>query len=152
MKRILLTTFAALIPAMILNAQSIKPINASIEEYIMLLNDCGYMAYSYDITDLAENTHNISFEIKEYIDGKLQPETINPWRVFKNRTMVRDFMWRELSKEELADIKKDSFNYKKGIYSIAEKITVCFMPSQTDSTAKCRIYVSNMGSIGIDLK
>ena len=136
-----------------LRAQEVRPIESSVEDYIALLNQSGYQAYSFDISQLMDTTYYVQFEVREYVAGNPDPVMVQPYgRGLKNRTMVKDFMWRELSKEELADIKKDSFNYKKGIYSIAEKITVCFMPSQTDSTAKGRIYVSNMGSIGIDLK
>ena len=66
--------------------------------------------------------------------------------------MVKDFMWRELSEEELVDIRATSVDYENGVYSRAEKITVGFLPCENDSTEVGRLYVENQGNAGFSLK
>ena len=136
-----------------LRAQEVKPIEASIEDYIALLNQNGYQAYSFDISPMKDATYQIQFEVREYVAGNPEPVSVQPYgRGLKSRTMVKDFMWRELSEEELADIKEASADYENGVYSRAEKITVGFMPCENDSTEVGRLFVENQGSSGFSLK
>lgn len=134
-------------------AQEVKPIEASIEDYIALLNQNGYQAYSFDISPLKDATYQIQFEVREYVAGNPVPVSAQSYgRGFKSRTMVSDFMWRELSEEELADIRDASVDYENGVYSRAEKITVGFLPCENDSTEVGRLYVDNQGRSGFSLK
>ena len=134
-------------------AQEVKPIEASIEDYIALLNQNGYQAYSFDISPMKDATYQIQFEVREYVAGNPEPVSAQPYgRGFKSRTMVSDFMWRELSEEELADIRDASVDYENGVYSRAEKITVGFLPCENDSTEVGRLFVKNQGSSGFSLK
>lgn len=92
-----------------LRAQEVRPIESSVEDYIALLNQSGYQAYSFDISQLMDTTYYVQFEVREYVAGNPDPVMVQPYgRGLKNRTMVKDFMWRELSEEELADIKAAS--------------------------------------------
>ena len=143
----ILAATLAMIP---LNAQEIKQKEASIENYIELLNASGYQAYSFDISDLKNETYILNFEIREYVNGVMTDKTLRRGS-FENRIMVQDFMWRELSDEELALIKADSYDYEQGIYAVADQVTIGFMPSKNDSTMVGQISVANMGSSRLEL-
>ena len=134
-------------------AQEVKPIESSIEDYIALLNQNGYQAYSFDISPMKDTTYQVHFEVREYVADNLEPVSIQPYGLrLKNRTMVKDFMWRERSEEELADIKAASVDYENGVYSRSEKITVGFLPCENDSTKVGRIFLDNQGNFGFSLK
>ena len=45
-----------------------------------------------------------------------------------------------------------SVDYKNGVYSRSEKITVGFLPCENDSTEVGRLFVENQGSAGFNLK
>lgn len=143
----ILAATLAMIP---LNAQEIKQKDTSIENYIELLNASGYQAYSFDISDLKNETYILNFEIREYVNGVMTDKTLRRGN-FENRIMVQDFMWRELSDEELALIKADSYDYEQGIYAVADQVTIGFMPSKNDSTMVGQISVANMGSSRLEL-
>ena len=116
-------------------AQEVKPVKSSIEDYIALLNQNGYQACSFDISSLKDATYQVHFEVREYVADSPEPVSVQPYgQGFKSRTMVKDFIWRELSEEELADIKAASVDYENGVYSCSEKITVGFLPCENDST------------------
>lgn len=143
----ILAATLAMIP---LNAQEIKQKDTSIENYIELLNASGYQAYSFDISDLKNETYILNFEIREYVNGVMTDKTLRRGS-FENRIMVQDFMWSELSDEELALIKADSYDYEQGIYAVADQVTIGFMPSKNDSTMVGQISVANMGSSRLEL-
>ena len=125
-----------------LRAQEVKPIEASIEDYIALLNQNGF-----DISPMKEVTYQVLFEVREYVAGNPEPVSVQPYGIgLKNRTMVKEFFWRELSEEEVAEIKVSSVDYENGVYSRSEKITVGFLPCENDSTEVGRLYLENQGS------
>ena len=154
MRKIALIICAAImIASTTLRAQEVKPIEASIEDYIALLNQNGYQAYSFDISPMKDTTYQVQFEVREYVADNPNPVSVQPYgRGLKNRTMVKDFMWRELSEEEVAEIKAASVDYENGVYSRSEKITVGFLPCENDSTEVGRLYLENQGSAGFTLK
>ena len=70
-------------------AQEVKPIEASIEDYIALLNQNGYQAYSFDISPMKDATYQVQFEVREYVADNPEPVSVQPYgRGFKSRTMV----------------------------------------------------------------
>ena len=153
MKRITFVLILLSAISSVSRAQEVKPIEASIEDYIALLNQNGYQAYSFDISPMKDATYQVQFEVREYVADNPEPVSVQPYgRGFKSRTMVKDFMWRERSEEELADIKAVSVDYKNGVYSRSEKITVGFLPCENDSTEVGRLFVENQGSAGFNLK
>ena len=154
MKRIKLLVIAALaFVGLTMQAQEVKQIEASIEDYIALLNQNGYQAYSFDISTIKDTTYQVHFEVREYVADNLEPVSIQPYgRRLKNRTMVKDFFWRELSEEEVAEIKAASVDYENGVYSRSEKITVGFLPCENDSTKVGRVFLDNQGNFGFSLK
>ena len=153
MKRIKLLVIATLaFVGLTMQAQEVKQIEASVDDYIALLNQSGYQAYSFDISQLMDTTYYVQFEVREYVAGNPEPVMVHPYgRGLKNRTMVKDFMWRELSEEELADIRAASVDYENGVYSRAEKITVGFLPCKNDSTEVGKLFVENQGASGFSL-
>ena len=153
MKRITLVLILLSAISSVSRAQEVKPIESSIEDYIALLNQNGYQAYSFDISPLKGATYQVQFEVREYVADNLEPVSIQPYGLrLKNRTMVKEFFWRELSEEEVAKIKAASVDYKNGVYSRSEKITVGFLPCENDSTEVGRLFVENQGSAGFNLK
>lgn len=153
MKRIKLLVIATLaFVGLTMQAQEVKQIEASVDDYIALLNQSGYQAYSFDISQLMDTTYYVQFEVREYVAGNPEPVMVHSYgRGLKNRTMVKDFMWRELSEEELADIRDASVDYENGVYSRAEKITVGFLPCKNDSTEVGKLFVENQGASGFSL-
>ena len=157
-KYIMKTTRLLLIAALAfagaaLQAQEVKPVEASVEDYIALLNQNGYQAYSFDISNLKDATYNILFEVREYVAGNPEPIKVTPYgRGLQNRTMVEDFMWQELSEDELSEIKAASIDFENGVFSRADKITIGFLPCKNDSTEVGRIFVENEGNVGFNLK
>ena len=153
MKRIKLLVIATLAyVGLTMQAQEVKQIEASVDDYVALLNQSGYQAYSFDISQLMDTTYYVQFEVREYVAGNPDPVMVQPYgRGLKNRTMVKDFMWRELSEEELADIRAASVDYENGVYSRAEKITVGFLPCKNDSTEVGKLFVENQGASGFSL-
>ena len=152
MRKILFIIIAMLATAT-LRAQEVKPIEASIEDYITLLNQNGYQAYSFDISPMKDTTYQVHFEVREYVADNLEPVSIQPYGLrLKNRTMVKEFFWRELSEEEVAEIKAASVDYENGVYSRSEKITVGFLPCENDSTKVGRVFLDNQGNFGFSLK
>lgn len=150
LKNIVLRTMLLALATTPLYAQDIKQKDTSIENYIELLNASGYQAYSFDISDLKNETYILNFEIREYVNGVMTDKTLRRG-CFENRIMVQDFMWRELSDEELALIKADSYDYEQGIYAVADQVNIGFMPSKNDSTMVGQISVANMGSSRLEL-
>ena len=152
MKKTLLIAFLSVI-SFASRAQEVKPIEASIEDYIALLNHNGYQAYSFDISPMKDTTYQVHFEVREYVADNLEPVSIQPYGLrLKNRTMVKEFFWRELSEEDVAEIKAASVDYENGVYSRSEKITVGFLPCENDSTKVGRIFLDNQGNFGFSLK
>lgn len=143
---------AVLLTRVSVSAQEIKPINSSIDDYIALLNHNGFQAYSFDISPLKDTTYRVVFEKREYVLGNPEPiQTEFLGRGFKTRTLVKDFMWRELSEEELSDLKADAVDFENGVYSLANKITVGFLPCPNDSTEVGRFIIENQGAYGFSL-
>ena len=153
MKRITFVLILLSAISSVSRAQEVKPTEASIEDYIALLNQNGYQAYSFDISPMKDTTYQVHFEVREYVADNPEPVSIQPYGLrLKNRTMVKEFFWRELSEEEVAEIKTASVDYENGVYSRSEKITVGFLPCENDSTKVGRIFLDNQGNFGFSLK
>ncbi len=74
MRKIALIICAAImIAGTTLRAQEVKPIEASIKDYIALLNQNGYQAYSFDMSPLKGATYQVQFEVREYVADNPDP-------------------------------------------------------------------------------
>ena len=146
--------FLNLFAIITLSAQSIKQIEPNYQDYISLLNESGYMVYSYDISELKDSTYQINLVIKEYELGKEEPIKIHDFKhgTLKNRLLVKDFMWRELSDDELEDLKNNSDDFENGIFRLSDKISIGFLPVENDSIERFKLRVDNIGTLGSQLK
>lgn len=127
-------------------AQSIKRVDSNFSDYVKLLNASGYQAYTFDISELKDSTYKITFEVKEYNSESKEPVETKELGTFKNRQMVKDFMWREIDEKEMEDIKNSSIDFNNGVYSRGEKIIVGLYPEDTDSTKNLLVSVENYGT------
>ena len=50
------------------SAQSVKPQEATMDDYLPLLQASGYQVYSFDISEFLNDTYHFSFKIKEYVN------------------------------------------------------------------------------------
>lgn len=141
------------IPIITLSAQSVKQIEPNYQDYISLLNESGYMVYSYDISELKDSTYQIKLVIKEYELGKEEPIKTHDFKYgnLQNRLLVKDFMWRELSDDELEDLKNNSDDFENGIFRVSDKISVGFLPVENDSIESFKLKVDNIGTVGSKL-
>ena len=130
------------------SAQSVKPQEATMDDYLPLLQASGYQVYSFDISEFLDDTYHFTFKIKEYVNR----EEVNSDQrnsVFPNRRMVAEFpedSQKRILEKGMAD---DS---EKGVYKLAKKLTIGFMPSKVDSTQSLRINMENTGESGRLLK
>lgn len=112
----------------------------------------GYDAYLFDISRMQDSTYKFTFEIREYAGDVPEPVSIQKRTTFLNRVTVSAFTWRELSTAELEQLRAESYDYDKGIYSAAENITIGFHPSRTPSIAAGVIEVDGMGKSRFELE
>lgn len=152
MKHIRLIIIALFTFSLAANAQEVKKMEASAKDYIELLKVKGYDAYPVDISCLNDSSYMLEFEIKEYIGGEDKEVSSRYIGRSPNRRMVKDFMWRKLSDEEMKGIKKEACDFENGVFSRAEKITVGFMPSEVDSLRQGRIIVENMTAFNLKIE
>ena len=84
MKRITFVLILLSAISSVSRAQEVKPIEASIEDYIALLNQNGYQAYSFDLSPLKGATYQVQFEVREYVADNPDPVSVQPYgRGFK---------------------------------------------------------------------
>ena len=125
-----------------LSAQSVKPQEADFSDYIKLLNDAGYMVYSFDIKDFLDDTYSIRFRIKEFVNGK-EIESKDRGFLSNNRMMLTEF-----SEETQKELREEGLctDLEKGIVRQSEKITIGVSPANSDSVQKIKFTVEEMRS------
>ena len=124
------------------NIKVVKPIKATLEDYISLLNMNGYEAFSFDISSLSDGQYNITFKIKEYKDGKEIRDILGGYSSYQNMDLLSEYPeedQKNTKPEEMADP-------DRGIYHIAHKLMVGFTPIVNDSIRPILMEVENMGS------
>jgi hypothetical protein len=130
------------------SAQSLKKQEATMEDYLPLLQAAGYQIYSFDVSEFLDDTYHFSFKIKEYVNREeVQGDGLSS--VFSNRMMIAEFP--EESQKRI--LKKGSaVDPEKGIYSQATKLAIGFFPSNVDSVQNVQISLVGMGEMGTPLK
>lgn len=123
-------------------SQSIKPNKETIEDYLPLLQACGYKAYSFDISEFLNDTYQITFKVNEYVDsvGIVNTSTTT----FANRKMISDFpvdVQQRILKEGTA------LAPEKNIYAQSDKIIVGFSPTKADSIKTLYLTVEGRGAM-----
>ena len=130
------------------SAQSVKPQEATMDDYLPLLQASGYQVYSFDISEFLNDTYHFSFKIKEYVNRE---EVQGNHRAFtlENRMMIADFP--EESQKKILE-KGSAEDAEKGIYKQAKKLVIGFIPSKVDSTQSVRMGLEGMGEMSQNLK
>lgn len=124
------------------NAYDITMKKPVFEDYIPLLEQAGYFAYSFDIHSLNDNKYRIRFSCREYEGDSLVNKDVMVYPIqFSNMSMVKDYPeedQRSFKPEELYDP-------ERGIHRCAEKI-VLGTYQKNDSTTMIVIDMDNMGT------
>ena len=130
------------------SAQSLKKQEATMEDYLPLLQASGYQVYSFDISEFLDDTYHFSFKIKEYVNRE-EVQGDGHSSVFSNRMMIAEFP--EESQKSILE-EGSAVDPEKGIYSQTKKLTIGFVPSKVDSTRIVRISLDGMGELRKPLK
>lgn len=141
MRRLLLVICALFLASSVFG-QQIKSREAGFEEFRTLLERTGYNAYSFDLTELLGDRYNITLSVKEYKDGKEVKTTRKS--LGSNKRMVTDFpeeSRKKITPEQMADPATQT-------YRQAEKLTIGFYPSGTDTLARLVYDIPTMTTMG----
>lgn len=133
----------------LIQAYEIKSLEAVADDYIPLLQYSGYESFPYDISSLGDRRYQIRFIVREYDHGTLVSDDYMGWRKTRsNMTLVSDF-----DAEDQANIKpEDMADAERGIYKLAKKMLIGFIPAQNDSIRPMMLSVEEMGEMFIPLK
>ena len=147
-KLVCLFSLLSLWMAASVSAQSLKKQEATMEDYLPLLQVSGYQVYSFDISEFLDDTYYFSFKIKEYVNRE-EVQGDGHSSVFSNRMMIAEFP--EESQKSILE-EGSAVDPEKGIYSQTKKLTIGFVPSKVDSTRIVRISLDGMGEMRKPLK
>lgn len=147
MKKLLLVVCSLFLAASV-SGQQIKSQSVGFDDFRVLLEAAGYEMFSFDLTQLLEGTgrYDITVSIKEYESGKEIHARNFPCG--PNKLLVTDFPEEsrgEIAPEEMADP-------RAGIYVQAEKLSIGFYPSGTDSTKMLNISIPDLREANQRLK
>ena len=141
MKQIIALLFA-LFMGMTLSAQTIKQQEAAFDDYLPLLQQSGYQAYSFDITEFLNDTYMMSIKVKEYTDST-DVKVLDAGITLPNRKLISDFS-ESFQKQILSDgIAVDA---EKGVFTQSEKIIIGFYPSKSDSLKTAYLSLEGQGA------
>ena len=121
----------------------IKPLEATSSDYISLLTANGYEAFPFDISSLSNGQYNITFKIKEYRHKQeIRDNVLGRYPTYQNMDLLSEYPEEDQENtkpEEMADP-------DRGIYHMAQKVMVGFIPIVNDSIRPILMEVENMGS------
>lgn len=141
----LLLVICSLMCSVPLFGQQIKTREAGFEEYRKLLEASGYQVFCFDLTELLGDRYNMTMYIKEYASGKEVDSKQKSLGTTKK--MLTDFpeeSRRKITPEMMVD--PETQTYKQ-----AEKLTIGFYPSGTDTLANILVDVPTMRSSNVRL-
>ena len=147
-KLVCLFSLLSLWMAASVSAQSLKKQEATMEDYLPLLQAAAYQIYSFDVSEFLDDTYHFSFKIKEYVNRE-EVQRDGHSSAFSNRMMIAEFP--EESQKSILE-EGSAVDPEKGIYSQTKKLTIGFVPSKVDSTRIVRISLDGMGEIRTPLK
>ncbi len=116
--------------------------DAVFEDYIPLLKKAGYNVFSFDISSLQDTLKAITVDVREYEYGK-RTNYRGGYVHFSNMKMISDFSEFDQEKilaEGLADAPE------RGIYRLAEKLTLAFSPGKNPSQVTMTASMRGMGT------
>ena len=127
--------------AITVNAQEVKRVEASPEDFMEHMKLCGYEVFTYDIASLRDSVSSFDFVIREYNQqGMISEETLPN---FSTKTMISDFN-EEDQREIYAE--NDADDIKRGIYRLAKTIAIGFTPVKSDSIENITLQAIHMES------
>ncbi len=148
MRQLLSILATVAIGAGYMTAQTIKPMTATVDDYLPLLESAGYHTFPFDLSALSDKKYLITFNIREYEDGEMKSANALLWEPkYSNMLLLSDFDEEQqalISREDMADP-------DRGIYSLSEKINIGFLPV-VDSLQTVFLDIQNMGSMSKKLK
>ena len=111
-------------------AQEVKRIDASLQDYVQLLETEGYKVYPFDISCLKGSKYTLRFEVKEYAGGQekeIASEDYGKWGI--------------------------AYGSDEDGYEYAGKVTVGFTPGGAADTVRyAKVMLENMGHFTVSMK
>lgn len=117
-------------------------VGATFEDYIPLLEDAGYMVYSFDISGLQDTMYTIKVQVREFENGKEKNTSCHGYWNVSNMVMISDFSEPDQERilaEGLAEMPE------KGICNVARRLTVCFLPGRSEAEGRLFVTVDSYG-------
>ncbi|MBD5346840.1 MAG: DUF5041 domain-containing protein [Bacteroides sp.] len=143
MNRSVLLSLLSVVCALSLNAQTIKPVESAPDDYIRLLQANGYNSYAFDISSLSDRRYSLIFMAQEYAGGKKVSDNVLYTFRIDNMRMVSDF-----DEKDQATIKPEEMDVpERGIYTLANRISIGLAPAGNDSVKKVVINVEGMATL-----
>ena len=126
-KRTIFTSLLALV-ALAGQAQEIKKVAATPEDFMEHMSLCGYEVFTYDISSLRDSVSSFDIVIREYNQqGMIEEEKLYG---FRTKTMISDF--DEKDRQEIY-AENDADDMERGIYRLSKTIAIGFTPLKSDS-------------------
>lgn len=123
-------------------AQEIKRVSASTEDFMEHMKMYGYEVFAYDISSLRDSVSGFTPVIREYNKtGMINEEKLAD---FETRIMISDFNEKD-QQEILAE--GDADDLKRGIYRLSKILSIGFSPVQSDSIECITIRSSRNSSM-----
>ena len=126
-KQTIITAMLALV-AMAGQGQTIKRVEASLEDFMEHMAMYGYEVFTYDISSLRDSVSGFTIVIREYNQqGMIDEKKLYG---FRTKTLISDF--NEQDQKSIYE-EKDGDDMERGIYRLAKTLSVGFSPVQSDS-------------------
>lgn len=141
MKQTIITIMLTLV-AMAGQAQEVKRVMASPEDFMEHMALCGYEFFSYDISSLRDSASGFTLVVREYDKtGMINEEKIAN---LDTRRMISDF--NEQDQKEIYAT-NDIDDLERGIYRLSKVLSIGFTPVQSDSIENITIRSSRLNSM-----
>ena len=126
-KKSIITAMLALV-AMAGQGQTIKRVEASLEDFMEHMAMYGYEVFTYDISSLRDSASGFTIVIREYDHrGMIDEKKLYG---FRTKTMISDF--NEQDQKSIYE-EKDGDDMERGIYRLSKTLSIGFSPVQSDS-------------------
>ena len=126
-KQTIITILLVLV-AMAGQAQTIKRVEASLEDFMEHMAMYGYEVFTYDISSLRDSVSGFTIVIREYNQqGMIDEKKLYG---FRTKTMISDF--NEQDQKSIYE-EKDGDDMERGIYRLSKTLSIGFSPIQSDS-------------------
>lgn len=124
-------------------AQEIRPVSSTFQDYLPLFQDAGFRAFSFDISSLQDSTYRFEFIIKEYEHGEIVEEKALSRNVLTSQNRMMLSMFSPEDQKAILESGR-AYDAAKGIYKVSKRFTIGFHPTTTDSLVKMIIDLNPM--------